>query len=300
MTHATPSAPARRSVSLETPLSAAARIAAALEETWPAPDAVGHFEIAPDRAEVFAHFTEEPDLAALQAMVDIAADGAAVGPLRVEIIADEDWITLSQGQRGKVEAGRFIVHGSHETVAHSRGAIEIDASLAFGTAHHASTRGCLLALDAILKSHRPERVLDIGTGSGVLAIAAAKFSQADIIATDNDAAAVRIAKENATLNGTPQIRFFACHGFEHPALVGVKADLVFGNLLKSILIDLVAGFANHTAPGGLAVLSGITADQAASITAYYRAFGFVVKARILLDGWATLVLQRRSAMRVFD
>ncbi|ODA69002.1 Ribosomal protein L11 methyltransferase [Methyloligella halotolerans] len=300
MTYANPSDPIRRSVTIAVPLDAAARIAAALEETWPAPDAVGHFETSPTSAEVFAHYTETPDIGLIETMVQAAADGAEIGSLQVETIADEDWVTLSQGKRGKVEAGRFTVHGSHEAVPATRGAIEIDASIAFGTAHHASTKGCLLALDDILKRYRPERVLDIGTGSGVLAIAAAKFCHAETIATDNDAAALNVAEENAALNRTPEIRFRACHGFEDPALVGFEADLVFGNLLKSILLDLVAGFARHTAPGGLAVLSGITADQAASVEASYRNFGFVLKRRILLDGWAILVLQRRPSMPVFD
>jgi len=300
MTQAIQTDPVRRSVTVAVPLAAAERIAAAFEETWPAPDATGHFETSPTTAEVFAHYTETPDIGLIETMVQAAADGAEIGPIQVEAIADEDWVTLSQGKRGKVQAGRFTVHGSHETVPASRGAIEIDASIAFGTAHHASTRGCLQALDKVLKWHRPERVLDIGTGSGVLAIAAAKFSQADVIATDNDAAALRVAEENAALNGVPRIRFFACEGFAHPALVGFEADLVFGNLLKSILLDLVGGFARHTAPGGLAVLSGITADQAASVEACYRNFGFVLKDRILLDGWAILILERRPALPVFD
>lgn len=300
MTQAIQTDPVRRSVTIAVPLEAAERIAAALEETWPAPDATGHFETSPTTAEVFAHYTETPDIGLIETMVQAAADGAEIGPIQVEAIADEDWVTLSQGKRGKVQAGRFTVHGSHETVPPSCGAIEIDASIAFGTAHHASTKGCLRALDKILKRHRPERVLDIGTGSGVLAIAAAKFSQADVIATDNDAAALRVAEENAALNGVPRIRFFACEGFAHPALVGFGADLVFGNLLKSILLDLVGGFARHTAPGGLAVLSGITADQAASVEACYRNFGFVLKDRILLDGWAILILERRPALPVFD
>ncbi|MFD0987728.1 50S ribosomal protein L11 methyltransferase [Methyloligella solikamskensis] len=300
MTHAIQSDPIRRSVTIPVPLEAAARIAAALEETWPAPDAVGHFETGPASAEVFAHYTETPDIGLIETMVDAAADGAEIGPIQVEDIADADWVTISQGKRGKVRAGRFTVHGSHEAVAPSRGAIEIDASIAFGTAHHASTKGCLIALDGILKRYRPKRVLDIGTGSGLLAIAAARFSQSQVIATDNDAAAVGVAEENALLNGTPHIGFYACHGFEHPALVGLRADLVFGNLLKSILLDLVEGFAKHTAPGGLAVLSGITEDQAASVEACYRNFGFVLKKRILLDGWAILVLQRRPAIPVFD
>jgi len=300
MTHAIQSDSIRRSVTVAVPLEAAARIAAALEETWPAPDVVGHFETSPTTAEVFAHYSEIPDIGLIETMLDAAAEGVETGPIQVEAIADEDWVTISQGKRGKVQAGRFTVHGSHETVPHARGAIEIDASIAFGTAHHASTRGCLLALDEILKSFRPERVLDIGTGSGVLAIAAAKFSQAEVIATDNDAAALRVAEENAALNGVPRLRFFTCEGFRHPALVHFEADLVFGNLLKSILLELVAGFARHTAPGGLAVLSGITADQAASVEACYRNFGFVLQKRILLGGWAILVLQKRTATPLFD
>lgn len=296
MIQATAPNPIRRSVTMELPSEMAERIAAGLEDIDPAPDAVGYFETGPRRSELFAHYTGEPNVKAIEAMLGAVNDGAAVGPIRVEAIADADWVTISQGKRGKVRAGRFTVHGSHESVPAARGAIEIDASVAFGTAHHASTRGCLLALDEILKRYRPARVLDIGTGSGVLAIAAAKFARAAIIATDNDAAALRVASQNARLNGVPHIRFALCDGFDDPALNRVSADLVFGNLLKSLLVALAQDFTRHVAAGGLAVLSGITADQASRVEACYRAHGFVLRKRLLLDGWAILVLEKRPAI----
>ncbi|MEG6509134.1 50S ribosomal protein L11 methyltransferase [Methyloligella sp. 2.7D] len=287
-------------MTIEAPTNAAARIASALEEFWPAPDAVGLFEKGPELAEVFAHYSETPDMTMLEALVAAAADGEMVGPLRIEEIPNEDWVTLSQGQRGRVAAGRFLVHGSHEPIPPRRGVIEIDASQAFGTAHHASTKGCLMALDAVLKYRQPRTVADIGTGSGLLAIAAAKETNARVLASDNDEIAVRIAEENAQINGTPHIRFVTAEGFAHPTFLGLQADLIFGNLLKSILFALTPGFARHTAPGGLAILSGLTEDQAPSVEARFGDFGFMVKRRFILDGWATLLLCRRSAGPLSD
>ena len=137
------------------------------------------FDRGEGRVEVFAYYQEPPsprDAAA----ADRAGGEDGVGPLRIEEIAPQDWVTLSQGQRGPVVAGRFVVHGSHDRgqVPRRRTTIEIDAGQAFGTAHHASTRGCLLALDDHLKRRRPRRIVDIGTGTGILAIAAAKVLEA--------------------------------------------------------------------------------------------------------------------------
>ncbi len=123
--------------------------------------------------------------------------------------------------RGPVRAGRFLIHGSHSPVARNRYSIEIDASTAFGTAHHASTRGCLLALDALLKRTRPARIVDIGTGSGILAIAAAKALQTRVLASDNDPVAARIAADNARKNGVGGlVRVVEADGLAHPLLRG--------------------------------------------------------------------------------
>jgi ribosomal protein L11 methyltransferase len=133
--------------------AAASRIARALEEQCdPSPVAIGVFELGKGRFEVFAHFAEEPPREILCALIEHAATGVQLGPLLVERVPDEDWVTLSQGKRRPVKAGRFLVHGSHDRARVPRRlhTIEIDAGQAFGTAHHASTRGCLIALDDVL------------------------------------------------------------------------------------------------------------------------------------------------------
>ncbi|MGI8725186.1 MAG: 50S ribosomal protein L11 methyltransferase [Methyloceanibacter sp.] len=281
---------------LATDAGTAERIVAALEEADAPPVVVGQFEIAPGQAEVFAHFPAAPDQEALQALIAGAANGSIVGALCIEPIADADWVTLSQGMRRPVRAGRFLIHGSYDR-AHglNRFAIEIDAGRAFGTAHHASTRGCLIAFDQILKSRHPKMVLDIGTGSGVLAIAAAKTLGAKIAASDNDPVAVATAAANARQNGVgPQLSCLTAEGLAHPILRRLRADLIFANILARPLLRLAPTLLRHTANDGFLVLSGITQDQAPEVEARYRSFGFVLKRRILLEGWATLVLQRRS------
>jgi ribosomal protein L11 methyltransferase len=277
--------------------TSAERVALALEEAHdPSPVAVGLFDLGEGRVEVFAHYQEVPHRDALLRLIEEAAGTQGLGPLRIEEVADADWVTLSQGKRGAVRAGRFLVHGSHDRgrVSPHRLAIEIDAGQAFGTAHHASTRGCLIALDDALKRVRPRCILDIGTGTGILAIAAAKVLRRPVLASDNDPLAVTIAADNARKNGVrPLVRTLKASGFNHPLVRRVKPDLVLANLLERALYDLAPTMSRHTAQHGTAILSGITQAQARGIEARYSAFGFSLKKRIILDGWTTLVITRR-------
>ena len=181
-------------------------------------------------------------------------------------------------------------------MARGRFTLEIDAGQAFGTAHHASTRGCLLALDDILKRRRPRIIVDIGTGTGILAIAAAKVLRQSVIASDDDPVAVRIAAVNARVNGVgPLVEALKGRGFEHSRLARRKADLVLANLLERALYDLAPAFARRLAPGGTAILSGLTETQARGIEARYRSLGFATEKRFILDGWTSLVMVRRNA-----
>ena len=284
--------------SIEAGAQPAERIARALEEVLePAPLAVGLFEQGVDRFEVFAHFAAPPSREALLKLIEEAAGGRAFGPLNITELAPADWVTLSQGKRGPVQAGRFLVHGSHDQdrAPSHRFVIEIDASQAFGTAHHATTRGCLHALDALIKRRRPRSILDMGTGTGVLAIATANALKGRVLASDNDPIAVAIARGNARVNcAAPLVRVIEAHGFAHPMLRRLKADLLLANLLERAHYDLAPLFARHVRPGGAAILSGLTETQARGIEARTRAHGFAMEKRIILDGWTTLVITRRS------
>jgi ribosomal protein L11 methyltransferase len=289
---------------IEVPEEAAMRLADALEAALdPSPIAVGLFERGHDRFEVFAHYEAAPRREALLTLIAEAAGGAGIGPLEIEALPPADWVSLSQGKRGKVAAGRFIVHGSHDRgqARHRLLAIEIDAGQAFGTAHHASTRGCLLALDDALKRRAPRQVVDIGTGTGVLAIAAAKALKRNVIASDNDKVAAATAADNARKNGVgSHLTVVTADGFGHPRLRRAKADLLFANLLERALYALAPQLRRHVEPGGIAVLSGLTETQARAIEARTRAHGFVLKKRIILEGWTTLVIARVNARRVPD
>ena len=290
--------------SIEANASQAERIALALEEAVdPAAVTVGLFDRGQGRFEIFAHYEEPPPREALLRLIAQSAGDSELGTLRIDVMPEADWVTLSQGKRGPVAAGRFLVHGSHD-----RGrlpprllAIEIDAGQAFGTAHHASTRGCLLALDDILKQRRPRVVVDIGTGTGILAIAATKALRQRVIASDNDPLAVRIAAENARMNGVGSlVSAFKARGFDHPRLRRRKANLVMANLLEGALHGLAPAIAKHVAPGGRAILSGLTEAQARTIEARTRSLGFAMEKRFILDGWTTLVIVRRNARATRD
>lgn len=287
---------------VEAAAHSAERIARALEEAPdPAAVAVGLFDRGGGRFEVFAHYPEPPSPDLLRRLIAESAGTDRVEDFAIEEIAPADWVTLSQGMRGPVQAGRFFVHGSHdrERAPKHRFVVEIDAGRAFGTAHHASTRGCLFALDALLKSRRPRSIVDVGTGTGILAIAAANVLKQVVSATDHDPIAVSTARDNARANCARQfVRVFAAQGFAHRHLRELKADLVLANLLERGLYQLAPAFARHIAPGGRAILSGLTQAQARGIAARFRVHGFAMERRIILDGWATLVIVRRSTRAV--
>jgi ribosomal protein L11 methyltransferase len=279
--------------------TAAKRLADSLSERFePSETAVGAFEGTDGRWNVEIHFETPPDEAAVRRVVGEAIGKtleATASQVTFETVAARDWVAASLGELKPVTAGRFTVHGAHDRarVAPNRIGIEIEAALAFGTGHHGTTRGCLLALDGILKAERPHRVLDVGTGTGVLAIAAAKALRSHTLASDIDPEAVRIARENARLNAIAP-----CVTCIHAAGLGAQRirahapfDLVFANILLAPLKRLAAPMRPLLAHGAQVVLSGLLAPQEQAALAAYRPHGLRLVRRIPLGEWVTLVLK---------
>ena len=212
----------------------------------------------------------------------------------VEKLADADWLAMALSGLPPVRAGRFFVYGAHDKGLAPPNAVNlrIEAGAAFGTGHHGTTVGCLSAYDALIKARRFPRVLDVGCGTGVLAIAAARTGSKVAVGTDIDAPSVRIARENAQLNGA-DARFVLASGLGH-RLVRQTApyDLVFANILAPPLVALAQDIKGALKPGGTAILSGLLRTQARRVLAAYRSRGFRLVRRIHRDAWATLVLSR--------
>ena len=210
-------------------------------------------------------------------------------------LADANWIALSLSGLPPVVAGRFFVYGAHDQglVPPNAISLRIEAGAAFGTGHHGTTSGCLEAFDALLKARRFARVLDVGTGTGVLAIAAARTGADHVVGTDIDAPSVRIAGENAHLNRA-RCRMVRADGLGHRAVAGqAPYDLVFANILARPLIGLAQDIRGALNPGGVAILSGLLRGQARAVKAAYLARGFRLVRRFNIDAWTTLVLEKR-------
>jgi ribosomal protein L11 methyltransferase len=280
-------------------LAAAQRAAERLAEP-DAPEAlaVTLFELVAPAFVVEAYYAAPPPpLDAMAAL--LAGQGAELGPPSLDEIAEANWVALSQAALPPVRAGRFVVHGSHDRArfAMRRGAIEIEAGEAFGTAHNATTVLCLEALDGLVRRRRFARVLDLGCGTGVLAIAAARaLPEASVFASDDDPVALGVARENAALNRLgSQIAMTLATGLEHPALRQAKPfDLVLANLLPGPLVELAPAMRRAISRRGVAVLSGLLDHQAREVAATYVAAGFHLLRRRQSAGWTALVLEARG------
>jgi len=240
------------------------------------------------RIDAFPTTREEAD--ALKARL-VVQPGLVV---TVEALADADWLAMSLSGLPPVRAGRFFVYGAHDRgqVPPNAVALRIEAGAAFGTGHHGTTVGCLLAWNDLIKSRRFDRVLDVGAGTGVLAIAAARTGARLARGTDIDAPSVRIARENAALNGA-RAQFVHASGLGHQRVRSAAPyDLVFANILAPPLVALAEDIRGALRPGGVAILSGLLRTQERRVLAAYRSRGFRLLRRIHRDAWATLVLER--------
>lgn len=260
----------------------------------PGPLAVTQFENGPKSFRVEAYFEAEPDVASIAEAIT-ATGAVGLSPPRYEAVPDENWVSISQAALPPVEAGRFVVHGSHDAYRIGRrlNAILIDAGEAFGTAHHATTEGCLDAIDRVTRRRPYSRVLDLGCGSGVLAIAASRaLPHARLIASDIDPIATDVARANIRANGAGRrIEVVTSVGFDHPKLrPPMSYDLIIANILAAPLIMLAPKMRQALQADGTVILSGLLATQAAEVIAAYRAQGFVVLARRDIAGWSTLTL----------
>jgi len=275
------------------PRAAAEAAAAELDET-PATETLTYSILEEDEDHdvwrIDAFPTAEAERAAL---VEVLAGHRGLR-VTTEKLADADWLAMALSGLPPVRAGRFFVYGAHDRglAPPSTVNLRIEAGAAFGTGHHGTTVGCLMAFDRLLKAQRFERVLDVGCGTGVLAIAAARTGSRIAVGTDIDAVSVRIANENATLN-TAHARFVHASGLNHPDVrAGRPYDLVFANILAPPLVALSQEIRTALRPGGLAILSGLLRTQERRVLAAYTSKGFRLVRRLHRDAWATLVVRR--------
>ncbi len=240
-----------------------------------------------------AYFEDKPDTEELAALLE----GLGLAAPALETLADTDWVAHALEGLGVVRAGRFVLYGSHdaERLPNADGDIPIliEANQAFGTGHHPTTAGCLTLLDR-LAGVRPERILDLGTGSAVLAIAAAKLWDRPVLATDIDARSVEIAAENAAINGAGDaVSAIVSDGFDDPRIAAAAPfDFVFANILAGPLVDLAPAMARHMARSGRVLLAGLMADQESEVTAAYEAAGFRRLNRLDDATWPVLLFVR--------
>jgi ribosomal protein L11 methyltransferase len=258
--------------------------------------AIAAFESPEGRWDVTVHFADPPNEASIRELVSLASDDTVAASIVFDSIEAKDWVKESLKGLVPVRAGRFIVHGQHDRdqVRPNQLGIEIEAALAFGTGHHGTTRGCLIYLDYVLRAKAPKRMLDLGTGTGVLAIAAAKATKRRVLATDIDPMSVKVARENMRLNGVGNLVDTVCAtGFSSPAF-GDRApfDLILANILANPLRAMSTDMSRHLTRNGMVILSGLLPHQAMSVIAAYRARGLVLRKHQIVEGWSSLLMQR--------
>ena len=277
--------------------ASAEALAEALERMDPEPTGVGTFEIEDGSGtwEVGAYFQAAPDAAGLALLSAMYGAKSFV----VSELPDEDWVAKVRRELTPVEAGRFFVYGSHDAdkVPDNVVPLLIEASMAFGTGHHGTTQGCLLALDHLLATGRLDGpVLDLGCGTAVRAMAAAHVMEADVLASDFDAVAVDVARAKLAANGMGgKVDCLEAEGLDHPK-IKAKAPfgLIFANILKAPLIALAPGITQSLKPHGCVVLSGILNEQADDVVRVYCQEGNTLTQRQEIGEWTTTILQRNA------
>ena len=276
---------------------AAEGLGEAMERLDPEPIGVGAFEVEDGSGlwEVGGYFTDTPDEVALA----ILAAGFEAKPFVVSELPETDWVAHVRRELAPVEAGRFFVCGSHDAdkLPEGRIPLQIEAAMAFGTGHHGTTLGCLKALDYLLdKGFSATKVADIGCGTAVLAMAAARVWDGDIIASDIDEVAVDVAEANLKANDMAgEVHCVESAGFDHPDLkVYAPYDLIFANILKGPLVELAPEIAANLRVGGQAILSGILNEQADDVISLYLQNEFSLARRDEIGEWTTLILSRQG------
>ena len=274
---------------------AAEKLGDAMERLMPEPTGIGVFEVEDGSGlwEVGGYFTESPDTAGLS----LLATAMGAQPFVVSELPETDWVAHVRRELAPVEAGRFFVYGSHDAdqVPDDCEPLLIEAAMAFGTGHHGTTLGCLRALDRLASGgFVGENVVDVGCGTAVLAMAAARIWPGTVLASDIDQVAVDVAEVNVRANGLDgRVSCVEAAGFDAPALEAkAPFDLVFANILKGPLVALAPDMAARLSNGGYAILSGILNEQADEIIGVYAQNGINLVHREEIVEWTTLMLQK--------
>ena len=267
----------------------------ALERLLPEPIGVGVFELEDGSGfwEVGAYFSEQPNDVSLA----LLAAAFQAEEFKISKLPQIDWVSKVQRSLRPVIAGRFFVYGSHDSdkVPSNCEPLLIEASMAFGTGHHGTTKGCLLALEQIITDgFDAKSVIDVGCGTAVLAMAAARVFSANIIASDIDSVAFNVAKTNVLANGLDKsIRCFEASGFNHDQIKTTESfDLIFANILMTPLLSLSADISRYSLSDGYVVLSGVLSEQAELVTNRYTNVGFSLSRQIEIGEWVTLIFRK--------
>lgn len=285
-------------VKISTDKALGATIMVLLENSYPEPLSVSHYE-QEDKSWALTLLYDSPvELKQLEKLInenlEIKSDCYEIKPLPV---ADIDWVAHVQSELKPVRAGRFFIHGSHdrEKATCETNAIEIDAAQAFGTAHHGTTKGCLSAIDQLSQTQSPANILDLGTGSGILAIAAQMvWPDAKLLATDIDPIAIEVAKSNCTLNNQVKIKTLCAEGVDDPTIKqSGPYDLLIANILAKPLIEVAPAIRPLLASNGILLLSGILETQGDDVTNAYTREGLIHKRTDQFDEWVTILFKER-------